>query len=172
MLTRLVDELLPGIQVPPTEIMLMGDSQCTIACVEADDRVLVTWFSNRVAEVQDRMESWNRKGIKVRDLYHWPGASNIADLPTKGQAEVRDVVEGSEWQNGLKETRFPEVQWPISRNFVRKVPEEEKRPAIYGVHSSLKTKNENMPSGMELFGAENVTKLYGIVNMVTSQNPL
>ena len=57
MLTRLIDELLPGIQVPPAEIMLMGDSQCTIACVEADNRVLDIWFSNRVAEVQDRMES-------------------------------------------------------------------------------------------------------------------
>merc|ERR1712101_106233 len=40
MLTRLIDELLPGIQVPPAEIRLMGDSQCTIACVEADNRVL------------------------------------------------------------------------------------------------------------------------------------
>ena len=52
-LTRLVDELLPGIQVPPTEIMLIGDSQCTIACMEADDRILDIWFANRVAEVQD-----------------------------------------------------------------------------------------------------------------------
>ena len=70
MLTRLIDELLPGIQVPPVEIMLMGDSQCTIACVEADNRVLDIWFSNRVAEVQDRMESWKRKGMKVNNLYH------------------------------------------------------------------------------------------------------
>ena len=55
MLTRLVDELLPGVQVAPTEIMLMGDSLCTISCVEADNRILDAWFSNRVAEVQDRI---------------------------------------------------------------------------------------------------------------------
>ena len=67
MLTRLVDELLPGVQIPPTEIMLMGNSQSTIACVEADNRILDGWFSNRVAEVQDRMESWKRKGINVND---------------------------------------------------------------------------------------------------------
>ena len=107
MLTRLVDELLLGVQVPPTKIMLMGDSQCTISCVEADNRILDAWFSNRVAEVQDRMESWNRKGIKVNDLYHWPGESNVADLGTKGRAEGRDVVQGSHWQDGPEETRYP-----------------------------------------------------------------
>ena len=120
----------------PTKIMLMGDSQCTIACVEADDRVLDIWFSNRVAEVQDRMESWKRKGIIVNDLYHWPGVSNVADLPTKGRAEGNDVVEGSEWQDGPVLTRYQVNQWPINRNFVRAIPEEEKRAAIYGVHVS------------------------------------
>ena len=99
-LTRLMDELLPGIQVPPTEIMLIGDSQCTIACMEADDRILDIWFANRVAEVQDRMESWKRKGIKVNDLYHWPGVTNVADLATKGRAKNLDVAEGSVWQDG------------------------------------------------------------------------
>ena len=82
MLTRLIDALLPSVQVLSTEVMLIGDSQCTIACVEADNRVLDIWFSNRVAEVQDRMESWRRKGIKVNDLYHWPGVSNVANLTT------------------------------------------------------------------------------------------
>ena len=115
MLTRLIDELLPGIQVPPTEIILMGDSQCTISCVEADNRVLDVWFANRAAEVQDRMESWKRKGIKVNDLYHWPGESNIADLGTKGRAEGRDIIQGSEWQDGPVQTRYPVEKWPISR---------------------------------------------------------
>ena len=86
MLTRLIDALLPGVQVLPTEVMLIGDSQCTIACVEADNRVLDIWFSNRVAEVQDRMESWKRRNVKVHDLYHWPGVSNVADLATKDRA--------------------------------------------------------------------------------------
>ena len=80
MLTRLVDELLPGVQVPPPKIMLMGDSQCTIACVEADNRILDIWFSNRVAEVQDCMESWERRGIKVNLLHDWPGETNMTDL--------------------------------------------------------------------------------------------
>ena len=137
MLTRLIDELLPGIQVPPSEIMLMGDSQCTIACVEADNRVLDIWFSNRVAEVQDRMESWKRKDIKVNPLHHWPGESNVADLGTKGRAGAQDVIQGSAWQEGPKPTRYPVEEWPISRDFVREIPEEEKRASPYINHGSL-----------------------------------
>ena len=70
-------------------------------------RVLDAWFSNRVAEVRDRMESWERRGIKVNPLHHWPGETNVADLGTKGQAESQDVVEGSNWQSGPESTRYP-----------------------------------------------------------------
>ena len=114
--------------------MLIGDSQCTIACMEADNRILDIWFANRVAEVQDRIESWKRKGIKVNDFYHWPGVTNVADLATKGRAKTLDVAEDSVWQNGPIETRYPVENWPINRDFVRAIPEEEKRAAIYGVH--------------------------------------
>merc|ERR1712219_59464 len=116
MLLRLIDALLPGVQVSPTEVMLIGDSQCTIACVEADNRVLDVWFSNRVAEVQDRMESWKRKDIKVHDLYHWPGVSNVADLATKGRVVYSDIKEGSVWQPGPQETHYPVEEWPIRRD--------------------------------------------------------
>ena len=80
MLSRLVDELLLGFQVLPTEIILMGDSQCTISCVEADNRVLDAWFANCVVKVRDQMESWERRGIKVNPPHDWPGETNIADL--------------------------------------------------------------------------------------------
>merc|ERR1711951_288074 len=125
--------------------MLIGDSQCTITCVEADNRVLGIWFSNRVAEVQDRMESWRKKDIKVHDLYHWPGVSNIADLATKGRAVYKDVKEGSVWQQGPQETHYPVKEWPIRRDFVRTIPEEERKSAIFGVHTGLLTSKETVP---------------------------
>ena len=125
--------------------MLIGDSQCTIACVKADNRVLDVWFSNRVAEVQDRMESWKRKNIKVNDLYHWPGVTNVVDLVTKGCAVYSDVKEGSVWQEGPKDTQYPVEEWPISRDFVRAIPEEEKRATIFGVHMSLMPREVTVP---------------------------
>jgi len=33
------------------------------------------------------------------------------------------VKEGSEWQNGPEVSQFPREQWPISREFVREIPE-------------------------------------------------
>ena len=70
----------------------------------------------------------------VNDLYHWPGVTNVADLATKGRAGYHDVAEGSVWQDGPKKTHYPVEDWPILRDFVRAVPEEKRRAAIYGVH--------------------------------------
>ena len=77
----------------------------------------------------------------MHDLYHWPGVSNVADLATKGRAGYYDVAEGSVWQEGPKETHYPVDEWPISREFVRAVPDEERRAAIYGVHAMLAAKD-------------------------------
>merc|ERR1711888_15945 len=82
------------------------------------------------------MESWRRKDIKVNPLHHWPGESNVADLGTKGRAEAQDVIQGSAWQEGPKPTRYPVEEWPISRDFVREIPEEEKRASPYVNHNS------------------------------------
>merc|ERR1712082_385086 len=78
-----------------------------VHAMEADDRILDIWFANIAAEVQDRMESWKRNGIKVNDLYRWPGVTNVADLATKGRAKNLDVAEGSVWQDGPIKTRYP-----------------------------------------------------------------
>merc|ERR1711867_341414 len=94
------------------------------------------------------MESRRRRGIKVNDLYHWLGVSNVTDLATKGRAGYCDVVEGSVWQEGPRETQYPVEEWPISRDFVRAIPEEEKRAAILGVHMSLMPSEVTVPPGV------------------------
>merc|ERR1712101_17096 len=106
-------------------------------------------YTGTVAEVQDRMESWKRNSIKVHPLYHWPGESNVADLGTKGRAEARDVIQGSDWQDGPELTRYPVERWPITRDFVREIPEEEKRAAVYGVHQSLSLPTEILAENSE-----------------------
>ena len=77
------------------------------------------------------------------------------------------MAEGSVWQDGSKETHYPVEVWPISRDFVRAVPEEERRAAIYGVHVAHAVKD--VPPNIKLSEAENVVKLYKIVNTVTSR---
>ena len=36
----------------------------------------------RPDSLQDQMESWKKRNVKVHDLYHWPGVSNVTDLAT------------------------------------------------------------------------------------------
>ena len=126
MLSRLISEVLPGFQVSPTMIYMGGDSQSTISCVEADDRLLsdIWYTNNRVAEVTENIASWESQGIKVEPLEHWAGEKNVADIATKGRAKLEDILPGSKWQEGPPELRFDRREWPGSRDFVRLLPED------------------------------------------------
>ena len=111
----------------PDRIMIFGDSQCTISSVDTMDGVLKPWFGNRVHEFHENRRLWEASGVKVDDLHHWPGLRNIADLATKGKAEVSDVAKGSEWQDGPVECRKPRETWPATRDFKRQLPDGEVR---------------------------------------------
>ena len=103
--------------------------------------------------------------MDVNMLHYWPGESNLAYLGTKGLAESQDMVEGSHWQDGPENTRHQVEHWPISRNFIHAISDEERWADIYGVHSSLKTKrtegstNRDGPSEMELEDLQTMFKL-------------
>ena len=45
----------------PARITCIGDSQCTIAAVEAVNTSLGPYFSNRVMEIEDNMKSWGEQ---------------------------------------------------------------------------------------------------------------
>ena len=108
----------------PTSIFIAGDSECTISVVECQDKILGTWFGNRVAEIQDHFRDWENQGIKVEPLHHWLGRDNIADIATKGEATINDVVFGSAWQLGPDALHLGWECWPASRDFTTVIPEE------------------------------------------------
>ena len=62
-----------------------------------------TFFANRVGEIQN--------STKVQDWWWIPGASNVADLITRG-AGPKDLTGDSEWQTGPKLLSLPESEWP------------------------------------------------------------
>ena len=62
----------------------------------------------------------------------------MAYLGTEGLAESQDMVKGSHWQDGPENTRDQVKQWPILRNYIHTIPEEEKQAIIKGVHANLK----------------------------------
>ena len=134
MVSRMVTAIIPGMQQKPNRISLFGDSECTISAVDCMDGQLDIWFGNRVAEVLEHMEAWRKMGIEVDELHHWPGASNIADIATKGKAVLDDVGPESEWQNGPWQARLPRDRWPATREFKREVPQEERRLKNYATY--------------------------------------
>ena len=95
MLTRMISAILPGMVYPPKEIHLFMDSECIISTVEADDKLLGVWMTNRADEWIAHMQDWRKQGIGVPDIHHWPGSSNPADLGTRGLAALWQVQTGS-----------------------------------------------------------------------------
>ena len=143
-LVRLVTAVLPGFpkKYLPQSIFLATDSECTITALECEDKVLGQWFTNRVAEVDDHLRDWQRCGYKVEPVHHWPGISNIADLATKGKARVGDIGPGSTWQCGPKEASYGMETWPATRDFRRKLPEQEVKLSNKNVES-IETRTEH-----------------------------
>ena len=107
MLARLVTAILPGLVYKPEEIFLCMDSQCTISSLEAQDKILGTWMTNRANEWQDHMNAWRKQGIKVPEVHHWPGTDNPADLGMRGTAALWEIGPGSRWQDGPESLSFP-----------------------------------------------------------------
>ena len=104
--------------------------------MEGADNILKPRFENRVSEVVEHRQDWERRGIRVDPIQHWPGITNIADIVTKGQAGPKDVAPGSVWQEGPSELSCDRAAWPANRDFRKtkeSIPEEERRPSMFSV---------------------------------------
>ena len=121
MLCHLITALLPGLVKLPKEIVMVGDSECTIATVEAEDTVLQPFFANHVSEVEEHIRGYEKTGVKVGPLMHTPGLENVADLATRGHATAEDMAPGSQWQDGPAYLKLPRAQWHIGQEFREKI---------------------------------------------------
>ena len=150
LLVRLTTACMAGLSELPERITLNGDSECTISAVECEDGVLQTWFSNRVAEILGHMEEWEKLGVKVDPLQHWPGVRNIADLATRGKGTIADLMPGSEWQCGPWEISYPRSIWPASREFKRSLPPGETCAKTFSVNTLQMAALHRVPAIKEL----------------------
>ena len=92
--------------------------------MESEEGILAPYFARRCDEIEEHMNKW-RENIVVDPLYHTPGGLNISDLATRGLFKDEDVDVGSEWQEGPSYLKYERDEWPISREFRNKVPDEE-----------------------------------------------
>ena len=82
-------------------------------------------------ETEEKVLLGTGTDVMVDPVFHTPGARNIADLGTRGKAKIEDIQSGSEWQSGPAYLRRPRHEWPVSREFTRFVPKEERRSKFY-----------------------------------------
>ena len=133
---RLVTVAVSAMRTKPTRVTFIGDSECTISAAEYNSAFLKAYLANRVSEVDDlRAELKSQHPEMIIDPpYHTPGLENgLADMATRGGVSISQVQAGSNWQTGFQYLRGPREEWPISRKFVRFVPEEEKRMKVFNL---------------------------------------
>ena len=71
-------------------------------------------------------------------LQHTAGELNISDLGTRGIARMSDIQSGSLWQSGPAYLKDNRSSWPVTREFVKVIPPEEKKSKLYKLVMSIK----------------------------------
>ena len=136
---RLIDTAIPSLPEKPCRVTMIGDSQCTISALESVTAILGPYFANRILELESTRNGWgvlntdsemietplrtilaNNDTIMVDPVYHTAGELNIADMATRGKAEIKDVGYGSIWQSGPSYLREKRESWPVSRDFLKR----------------------------------------------------
>ena len=148
-LARLMSTTMKCMPEKAKRITIIGDSECTISALDSTTASLAPYFANRICEVEDAFKSWGSLLLEmsakdeclqdafeegetmIDSVYHTPGSINPADLPTRDQVKVEDIMIGSLWQEGPDYLKRNRSSWPISRQFLDKVPTEERRSKYY-----------------------------------------
>ena len=152
MLTRLLNSIVNNLDVPAARITLAGDSTCVISSMEVNAALLTPFFANRCIEALSNMQSWgNSSNLQateelppvhdinapclVDQLWHTPGELNPSDAPSRGTLSWEDLGPGTLWQDGPQYLRQSRESWPLARNFVPDVPQEETRRRFININA-------------------------------------
>ena len=154
---RLADVIIPALNKRPVRLTIATDSQCSVAAVDENANALAVFFSNRVIEFVGLMEAQGpaspceatvelteeqlnavpATATVVDKLNHTPGEGNPADWPTRGNYPWSLMGSEGEWQLGPSYLRSPRSSWPFTRDFVSKIPVEEKRKRFLEANPQL-----------------------------------
>ena len=94
------------------------DSMCTLALLQKDSMALKEYMGNRVSECLHLTQPENWFQVKSKD--------NIADLGTRNNAGIDDIVSGTVWQILSDWSRLPVKDWPVTQDVTGvKIPPEE-----------------------------------------------
>ena len=86
-------------------------------------------------------------------IQHIPGTLNTSDISTRGHATYQDVAEDSEWINGPSFITKDRSTWPMSRDFIREIPDKEKRSRMFKLINSKQVEIPVAGTLMHLLGS-------------------
>ena len=124
---RLTTTALRSLRRKPSRVWFILDSECTITAMESEHGHLTAYLANRRGEVLETFNIWQEEfpDLVIEPLLHTPGPLNISDLGTRDTVTADQVGMDSEWQGGPRYLSGPSEHWPVSREFVRKIPDAE-----------------------------------------------
>ena len=114
--------------------------------LESENGLLKPYLANRRAVVIGKFQEWKSKypEITFKPLQHIAGPLNPADLPTRTTCTALDVGRNTPWQNSPNFLKLPREEWPVTRDFKNKIPEDKvvktiKSPAAKLCHLKVST---------------------------------
>ena len=105
-------------------MLLLTDSECTIASKRREGISFRPYFQHRLAEIEENLEEMKQHTQSV-EAHHIPGRDNIADLLTRGQASIQDMERFSPWLTGPKFLLTEVSTWPLDLTTLTSVPTDE-----------------------------------------------
>ena len=127
-LVRCLNIVARALPEAPEKVIPIGGSECTIAALEKKTGTLGPFFSNRVAEIRERLVELKEVVENVEPFWHVASELNPADLGTRGHARLPDLEPGTVWQEGPDFLKKDREVWPLSRDFRREsIPSSELR---------------------------------------------
>ena len=181
MLTRLITNVAAALDVPPIRVTLAGDSTCTISCAEVNSAMLTPFFANRCVEIISAMSSWGEPATisateeqefplimdmeatcQVDKLMFTPGVDNPADAPSRGSYTLSQMGLGSLWQKGPLYLEQDRETWPLSREFIPQIPQNETRKNFLHINA-VSHANSSIKIRSVMYYSNSIRKVRGIM---------
>ena len=151
----------------PSGVIMLSDSECSISAVDKTSSALKPYFHNRVSEIRENMRAMSEI-CEVEELHHVAGIDNIADIATHSGVKLSDLGPGSPWQTGPSFLCSRRDLWPVSREFVKKVPDDEVRCVKTNVFAAMRLQTHSCTVKTSLFNQPNAWD--AIIKVMTYSN--
>ena len=100
---------------PPVSGIMLVDSKCAISSVYSS-KVLLPYFQNRVAEIQDNIQQF-KKLCPMEDIHYVESGLNPSDISTRATSKLSELGPNSLHQAGPYFFSVPRTEWPVSLSY-------------------------------------------------------